>query len=298
MIFYPAALACASCAAFGCIGLFKWALDARQPALSRRLRNVVSPALTEPATLSRAAIAQVRAQLGRLLQRFGSDRDLSRRLHRAGSSLSPDGYRILLVAGALIGGLTCVWLASLSGRVTTAPVVILGLTLGVGIGLLLVDRILTMAIRRRESRMAAEFPAVAELLAFAVAAGESTPGALARVVDCSSGHLAAELADLLAEVRAGLPLLTALGNLADRIEVAQIQRFVDGVVVALDRGTPLAEVLRGQAADARAHGHRLLIEAAGRREVFMLMPVVFLILPTVVVVALFPGLRALTLTVP
>jgi tight adherence protein C len=37
------------------------------------------------------------------------------------------------------------------------------------------------------------------------------------------------------------------------------------------------------------------MEFAGRKDVSMLIPVVFLILPTVVVIALFPGFRSLHL---
>ena len=73
--------------------------------------------------------------------------------------------------------------------------------------------------------------------------------------------------------------------------------YADGIAVATERGTPMAEVLRAQAADARAGGRRRLLEQAGRKEVLMLVPVVFFILPIVVVIALFPGIHGLQLTV-
>jgi tight adherence protein C len=59
--------------------------------------------------------------------------------------------------------------------------------------------------------------------------------------------------------------------------------------VAVERGTPLADVLRAQASDVREQRKRELIEAGGRREVLMLVPVVFLLLPVVVLFALYPG---------
>ena len=70
------------------------------------------------------------------------------------------------------------------------------------------------------------------------------------------------------------------------------------MLIALDRGTPIVEVLRAQAADARAVHRRRLMEAAGRKDVAMLVPIVFLILPVVVAIALFPGLQALQVLVP
>lgn len=49
-------------------------------------------------------------------------------------------------------------------------------------------------------------------------------------------------------------------------------RFGEGVAVAIERGTPLADVLRAQAQGAREEAKRELMEMAGHREVFMLMP--------------------------
>jgi tight adherence protein C len=68
-----------------------------------------------------------------------------------------------------------------------------------------------------------------------------------------------------------------------------LRRFVDGVVVAVQRGTPLADVLRAQAQDVREEGRRALMEAGGRKEILMMVPVVFLILPVTVLFAVFPG---------
>ena len=61
----------------------------------------------------------------------------------------------------------------------------------------------------------------------------------------------------------------------------------------LFRSTPLVDVLRAQANDARSTQQQSLMELAGKKDVAMLIPVVFLILPTVVGIALFPGIRGL-----
>ena len=65
--------------------------------------------------------------------------------------------------------------------------------------------------------------------------------------------------------------------------------------MAVERGTPLAEVLRSQAADVREAGHRSLMETGGRKEIAMMVPVVLLILPVTVLFAVFPGIAALRL---
>jgi len=137
--------------------------------------------------------------------------------------------------------------------------------------------------------MLTEFPTVAELLALAVGAGEGAVGALDRVCRLSHGELAGELRRCLADARAGANLPTALHGLADRTGLPSLRRFVDGVVIAVQRGTPLAEVLRAQAQDVREEGRRALMEAGGRKEIAMMVPVVFLILPVTVLFAVFPG---------
>jgi tight adherence protein C len=70
---------------------------------------------------------------------------------------------------------------------------------------------------------------------------------------------------------------------------------VEQVTGALERGTPLAEVLRAQAQDSRDEAKRELLEVAGKKEVAMLVPLVFLILPVTILFAIFPGIFVLQL---
>nr|WP_246315613.1 type II secretion system F family protein [Kineococcus aurantiacus] len=162
-------------------------------------------------------------------------------------------------------------------------------------GALARDELLARAVRRRREELVADLPAVAELLALSVAAGENVSAALDRVA-AGGGPLCEGLRAALGRVRTGTPLLDALADLAGRWQVPPFSRFVDALAVAVEAGSPLADVLRAQAADARDAEHRRLTEAGGRQEVAMMVPVVFGILPTVVVFAVYPGLAQLQLT--
>ena len=104
-----------------------------------------------------------------------------------------------------------------------------------------------------------------------------------------------EIRGLLAEVNAGTPVTVALHEWARATGVAPLARFADATATAIERGTPLAAVLHAQAGDVRDAGRRQLMEEGGRREVAMLVPVVFLILPVTVVFAVFPGIIAINL---
>jgi len=99
----------------------------------------------------------------------------------------------------------------------------------------------------------------------------------------------------LAASRTGTPLAHALTALADRTGAVPLRRFADGVATAVERGTPLADVLRAQAQDVRSAGQRALMEEGGKREIAMMVPVIFLILPVTVVFAVFPGLTTIRL---
>ena len=146
--------------------------------------------------------------------------------------------------------------------------------------------------------MRAEFPTLAELLALSVSAGEGAAAALERVSRVAHGDLASELRRALDDVRLGVGLVDSLQAVATRVELPELRRFVDGVVVAVDRGTPLAAVLQAQAADAREAERRALIELGGRKDIAMMVPVVFLVLPLSVVFALFPGFYGISLSSP
>lgn len=234
----------------------------------------------------------------RQLDRFSIDSGhLTRRLGEADLSLSVTDYRLQQLgcaAGAAAVAVVGVIAAAASGRshwLFALIAVSAATVLGVGLR----DQALSARIRRRRARMLAEFPTVAEMLALAVSAGDTAPGAFERISRAARGELSAELNGLIRRTQAGVPFTEALRGLDSRLGIPQIGRFLEGVAVAVERGTPLADVLRSQAADVRELAKRDLMETAGRREISMLAPVVFGILPTTVVFALFPGLSLLSI---
>ncbi|MBA2552802.1 MAG: type II secretion system F family protein [Geodermatophilaceae bacterium] len=261
------------------------------PQVSRLLR---SPERTGSLGLAHALLRPVLGDAVRVLDRFvGGRSSVKRRLDGLGGRLSVEEFRIeQVVWGALgLGGgaVLGVLFAGLTGTVNPLSLVLFsigGLTAGV-VGR---DWWLSQQLARRESTMLAEFPVVAELLALAVTAGEGPVGAIDRVCRLTGGELGRELASTLATARSGVSLVDALQALADRTSLEVLSRFVDGIVVATERGTPLADVLRAQAADVREAGKRRLLEAGGRKEIAMMVPVVFLVLPVTVLFALYPGL--------
>ncbi|WP_329474402.1 type II secretion system F family protein [Kribbella sp. NBC_01484] len=233
----------------------------------------------------------LRSGAQRLERLLGGANSIRRRLARAGVERTVEEFRIeqLLWGTVAFGGALVVSVVALSlGTGNPIGMLVFCSLLGV-LGVLARDTYLTSQVRRRERRLLVELPTVAELLALSVAAGEGPAGALDRVARSCRGELADELKRVLAETRAGETLVRALDGLADRTGLLALSRFADGLAVALERGTPLADVLRAQAGDIREAGRRELIESGARREVAMMVPVIFLVLPVTIAFAFYPG---------
>jgi tight adherence protein C len=231
---------------------------------------------------------------------LGGSASIERRLDRARLPMTVHEFRISQAVWGLVAFLVAAVPSGLVAVRSPQRAVPLMVMCGCAfaLGVLLRENRLTAQVARRERRILEEFPTIAELLALAVAAGESPVAALDRVVIRSRGELSADLRDVLAEVRTGAPVARAFDGLATRSGLPAVSRFAEGIAIAVERGTPLADVLHAQAGDVREAGRRALIESGARREVLMMVPVVFLVLPTVVVFAFWPGLVGLRLVVP
>jgi tight adherence protein C len=231
---------------------------------------------------------------------LGGASSVRRRLARAALDTTVHDFRVEQVlwgvAGFALVAAYCL-LTALGGHGDAVSAIVL-CSVGFATGILARDTYLSSQVAARERKVTAEFPVLAELLALAVAAGESPVAALDRVVRRSGGELSRDLAGVLASVRTGEPVAQAFDRMAATTGVPTVARFAQGVAVAVERGTPLADVLHAQAADVREASRRELIEVAARKEVFMMVPVVFLILPVTVLVAFWPGVIGLHLTTP
>jgi tight adherence protein C len=222
---------------------------------------------------------------------------LSKRLAQAGRRQTAVDFRAEQLLWAVLGlavGILLALVSAAGGGLDPITGIILTIGLAAG-GFLLRDYMLTVQIQRRETKMLAEFPSLAELMALAVSAGESTTGALERICRSAHGELADEFATVLADTRSGTPLLAALQDFSRRSRLQALVRFVDGITVAVERGTPLADVLRAQAQDVRDMAKRSLMESAGKKEIAMMVPLVFGVLPLTVLFAVYPGLALINL---
>lgn len=296
-------------AGLGVLLVLRRVVALRRPPLEARvlpyLRDVAVPGPTVPGRDQPGALGAV---FGPVLRRaadgvervLGGAPSVRRRLARAGLDRTVHDFRVEQVQWGLAGfAVTAAYgvLRTWTSPTNPVPMVLLSLV-GFAAGVVWRDQRLSAQVKQRERAMLAEFPILAELLALAVAAGEGPVAALDRVVRRSGGVLSADLGAVLAAIRTGRPVADAFDELAATTGVPVVARFAHGLAVAMERGTPLADVLHAQAADVRESGRRQLIEQGARREIVMMVPVVFLVLPVTVIFAFWPGLAGLSLTTP
>ncbi|MBG6214321.1 tight adherence protein C [Cryobacterium sp. CAN_C3] len=271
------------------LGLGLWSLVSLTPRLTRpRLIDRVVPYILDISPEARRIVARRTVHpipvLGSLFSPLfgaltrglssllgGSD-TITRRLNQAGSVKTVEEFRSLQLVWALLAFAagTVITIVALPELLLPARLVV-PFVAAVG-GAMLRDWLLQRAASARLARMRSELPTILEFLTLSLSAGEGILDSIRRVSHTSSGELSREFAGVIADVHTGVPIGTALQSLARSIQLPEVTRFVDQVTGALDRGSPLAEVLRAQAQDSRDQTKRTLLEMAGKKEVAMLVP--------------------------
>jgi tight adherence protein C len=273
------------------LGLGLWLLISLTPRLSRpRLVTRVAPYVIDVSAhaqdlldrrtadplpvfgvLAAPVIGRLRRWLGAVA---GGKEVIARRLRQGGVSSTIDEFRFaqLTWAAGCAGAGIVVAVASGAGRtIPFAAQLALVLLAGVA-GFVGRDYALQRRAAARIRRMSKELPTVLEFMTLSLSAGEGILDALRRISRISHGELAGELATVIADVSTGLPLADSLGRLSSQLHLPALTRAVEQITGALERGTPLAEVLRAQAQDARDDAKRELLELSGKKEIAMLVP--------------------------
>ena len=294
------------------LGVGLWSLASLMPRLSRpRLATRVAPYVVDVSAgarelLSRRtvdplpvvgalfapAFARLRSMLGSVL---GGSATIELRLRQSSSALTVEAFRSRQLAWGIGAALLALAVPLALTRVQPiAPALVAAIVVvAAAAGIVLRDRMLQRSAEKRLARITSELPTVLEFLTLSLSAGEGILDSLRRVGRVSRGELAAELSAVVTEVNTGVPLAESLTVLAAGMRLPALSRCVEQVTGALERGTPLAEVLRAQAQDARDDAKHELLEVAGKKEVAMLVPLVFLILPVTIVFAIYPGIFVL-----
>lgn len=161
-----------------------------------------------------------------------------------------------------------------------------------------VRRVLLMQLRHRSVVAARdELPVFLDFAVLCVTAGMGVVDTVSRLGRMGDGVLAHECRRIVASHELGVPLAVAFESSTTRVPLDAWARSLAVLREATERGTPLAAAISAVALEERAAAGRRLMESGSAREVAMLIPLVFVILPVTVVFAVYPGLTALSIGV-
>lgn len=138
-----------------------------------------------------------------------------------------------------------------------------------------------------------EVAELSDLLALALVAGRSPSQALSEIEALLPAKIADVIRSVLLKNSAGVGFDKALQETAEKAANEAFIQFVKTLQAAMERGTPLAENLRSFSHDLRSRSKEKLLSSASKREIAMLVPIVFVVLPTVLVIAIYPALQVI-----
>jgi len=266
-----------------------WAL-ARNAPEKRRLRAIAQPSgsglVAEEGRLVETP-DPVLARLSRLLPK--SPKEMSR-LQR---SLTRAGYP--LFGAVVIYSVAEIVLPLLLFFITA---MLLGFSAGLVPGLVLATLgyvapsfYVSYRSRERDRAIRNGLPDALDLLTVCVEAGSGIDQAIAKAseeLQMSHPELAAELAMVTTEMRAGKPRMQAFKNFANRTGVDDVRSLVS-MLVQTDRfGTSIADALRVHADTSRTKRRQMAEERAGKVGVKLVFPLALCLFPALYVVCFGP----------
>ena len=148
-------------------------------------------------------------------------------------------------------------------------------------------------IKSRQDEIVRTLPDALDLLTISVEAGLPFDGAMQRVAEKWDNELSKGFQRLLTEMQVGKSRRDALRDMSDKMDVPDVTSFVAALIQADQLGISIAKVLRIQAEQMRIKRRQRAEEKAQQAPIKMLIPMTFLIFPTILIVIMGPALLVL-----
>ncbi len=239
----------------------------------------------------RVLVPMVQAS-AQFMARFTPQRTLEATRHKLELAGNPNNWSAAEFLG--IRGLVALLLAALVFFLTlllkTEPIKrLLFLAVVAMLGYFLPTVWLGSRIRRRKDEIIKTLPDALDLLTISVEAGLPFDGAMQRVADKWDNEISRGFQRMLTELRVGKSRRDALRDMADRMDVPDVTSFVAALIQADQLGISIAKVLRIQSEQMRIKRRQRAEEKAHQAPIKMLLPMTFLIFPTILIIILGPA---------
>ena len=195
------------------------------------------------------------------------------------------GYRI---GGALVLGL----LSLLVVFASTVPFGqrLLIISVGFVMGYLLPGTWLGSKIRKRQDEITKAMPDALDLLTICVEAGLGFDAAMQKVGEKWDNELSRAFMRTVQEMQLGKLRREALRDMAGSMDVPDVTSFTAAIIQADQLGVSMAKVMRIQSDTMRVKRRQRAEEKARQAPVKMMIPLVFFIFPTILIVLLGPAM--------
>ncbi len=145
-------------------------------------------------------------------------------------------------------------------------------------------------IKKRKKAIVKALPDALDLLCICVEAGLSFDQAMQRLTEKWDDPLSREFKRVLSDTRLGRPRRDAMKDMIDRCGVDDVQTFIGAVIQAEQLGVSIGRILRIQSDQMRIRRRQRAEEEAHKAPIKMLIPMAFLIFPSLCIVLGTPAL--------
>jgi len=156
-------------------------------------------------------------------------------------------------------------------------------------GFYLPHLMLTSRITNRQNEIRKAMPDALDLLTICVEAGLGFDAAMAKVSEKWDNQLSLAFARTIKEVQLGKVRRDALKAMSDRLGIAEMTSFVAAIIQSEQLGVSMAKVLRIQSDQMRVKRRQRAEEEAHKAPVKMILPMAFLMFPTIMIIILTPA---------
>ena len=145
----------------------------------------------------------------------------------------------------------------------------------------------------KESEVNEELVNILQMLSIMISAGESPMMALRYISQRSVGYIPKLIDQSFSKYESGINLAQTLEQIAVATGSSQVRRLTNSIQIAIQRGTPILDVLNNQVQSLNKQINLALLKKSGKSEIALLTPVVFLILPVSISFAIWPSIYGL-----
>lgn len=217
---------------------------------------------------------------------------ISRKLELSGSpsTMDPTIFLATQFITAVVFGAIMLLFMTVIARTFPAGQVFLYTVVFTLIGFFIPQYNLSTKITKRQKAIRRAMPDALDLLTICVEAGLGFDAALSKVAEKWDTQLSRSFQRVIQEIQLGKLRREALRDMAGNVGITEMTSFVAAVIQSEQLGVSMAKVLRIQADQMRIKRRQLAEEEAHKAPIKMLIPMAFLIFPSLLIVLFVPAI--------